>query len=43
MFNAIDSSFGFVIEWPNQVWRAGVTYIPMRKTLVYLVAIMDWV
>ena len=33
---------GLAIERPNQVWCADVTYIPMRKGFVYLVAIMDW-
>jgi putative transposase len=31
------------IERPNQVWCADVTYIPMRRGFLYLVAIMDWV
>ena len=26
----------------NQVWSADITYIPMRKGYLYLVAIMDW-
>ena len=30
------------IERPNQVFCADVTYIPMRKGFVYLVAVMDW-
>jgi len=30
------------IERPNQVWCADITYIPMKKGWVYLVAIMDW-
>ena len=30
------------IERPNQVWCADITYIPMRKGFLYLVAIMDW-
>ena len=30
------------IEQPNQVWCADVTYIPMRRGFLYLVAIMDW-
>jgi putative transposase len=30
------------IEAPNQVWCADVTYIPMRRGFLYLVAIMDW-
>jgi len=31
-----------VIDRPNQVWCADITYIPMRKGFLYLVAIMDW-
>ncbi len=27
---------------PNQVWCADVTYIPMRRGFLYLVAVMDW-
>lgn len=27
---------------PNQVWCADITYIPMRKGFLYLVAVMDW-
>lgn len=30
------------IQAPNDVWCADVTYIPMRKGFLYLVAIMDW-
>jgi putative transposase len=30
------------IERPNQVWCADITYIPMAKGFVYLVAVMDW-
>jgi putative transposase len=33
---------GAAIESPNHVWCADVTYIPMRKGFLYLVAIMDW-
>ncbi len=31
-----------VIDHPNQVWATDITYIPMAKGFVYLVAIMDW-
>ena len=31
-----------VIERPNQVWCADITYIPMARGFVYLVAVMDW-
>jgi len=27
---------------PNQVFSADITYIPMRKGFIYLVAVMDW-
>src|SRR5919202_3987574 len=31
-----------VIERPNQVWYADITYHPMRRSFLYLVAVMDW-
>jgi putative transposase len=31
-----------VVDRPNQVWCADITYIPMRRGFLYLVAIMDW-
>ena len=31
-----------VIDRPNHVWCADITYIPMRRGFLYLVAIMDW-
>ena len=31
-----------VIDGPNQVWCADITYIPMRRGFHYLIAIMDW-
>src|SRR5665647_1742955 len=30
------------VERPNHVWCADVTYIPMRRGFLYLVAVMDW-
>ncbi|BDA82929.1 integrase [Aureimonas sp. SA4125] len=30
------------IERPNHVWCTDITYIPMRRGFLYLVAIMDW-
>jgi putative transposase len=27
---------------PNQVWAADITYVPMARGFVYLVAIVDW-
>jgi putative transposase len=31
-----------VIERPNEVWAADITYIPMSRGFMYLVAIIDW-
>ena len=31
-----------VIERPNQVWATDISYIPMARGFMYLVAIMDW-
>ena len=31
-----------VIDRSNQVWATDLTYIPMRRGFVYLVAIIDW-
>jgi putative transposase len=31
-----------VIDRPNQVWAADITYIPMGRGFLYLVAILDW-
>ena len=33
---------GMGIERPNHVWCADITYIPLAKGFLYLVAIMDW-
>ena len=30
------------VERPNQVWAADITYIPLGRGFLYLVAIMDW-
>jgi putative transposase len=30
------------IDRPDQVWCADLTYIPMRRGFLYLVAVMDW-
>ena len=30
------------IDQPNQVWATDITYIPMRRGFLYLVAIIDW-
>lgn len=31
-----------MIDRPNQVWATDITYIPMARGFVYLVAILDW-
>ena len=33
---------GMQITRPNQVWAADITYIPMARGFMYLVAIIDW-
>ena len=33
---------GLTIDRANQVWCADVTYDPMRRGFLYLVAVMDW-
>jgi putative transposase len=33
---------GLTIDRPNQVWATDITYIPMRRGFLYLVAIIDW-
>ena len=30
------------VERPNQVWAADITYVPMPRGFLYLVAVMDW-
>jgi len=30
------------IDQPNQVWATDITYIPMERGFMYLVAVMDW-
>ena len=30
------------MDRPNQVWCSDITYLPMRRGFLYLVAIMDW-
>ena len=34
---------GLKIERVGQVWAADITYIPMARGFLYLVAVMDWV
>ncbi len=33
---------GLRIDRPNQVWATDITYIPMARGFLYLMAIMDW-
>jgi putative transposase len=33
---------GLAVDRPNQVWCADITYLPMRRGFLYLVAVMDW-
>jgi putative transposase len=33
---------GLAIERPNQVWAADITYVPIGRGFLYLVAVMDW-
>lgn len=30
------------LERPNQIWSTDITYVPMNKGFMYLVAIIDW-
>lgn len=33
---------GLLVNRPGQVWCTDITYIPMRRGFLYLIAIMDW-
>ena len=33
---------GLVIDRANQVWSSDITYVPMERGFMYLVAVMDW-
>ena len=33
---------GLNIDGPNQVWATDITYVPMERGHLYLVAVMDW-
>ena len=33
---------GLQVERPNQVWAADITYVPLSRGFMYLVAIVDW-
>ena len=33
---------GITIDTPNQVWCCDITYLPMKRGFLYLVAVMDW-
>ena len=30
------------VSYPNQVWCSDITYVPMPRGFMYLVAVMDW-
>jgi putative transposase len=33
---------GLLIDRPDQVWATDITYIPLRRGWLYVVAVMDW-
>jgi putative transposase len=33
---------GLQIDRPNHVWSCDITYIPMKKGFMYLIAVIDW-
>ena len=33
---------GLAIDRPNQVWAADITYVPIGRGFLYLVAVIDW-
>jgi putative transposase len=33
---------GLTADRPNQVWATDITYTPMARGFLYLVAVMDW-
>jgi putative transposase len=33
---------GLMIDRPNQVWSADITYVPLRMGFAYLMALLDW-
>src|SRR5262249_35286093 len=33
---------GLTIGRPDQVWCSDITYVPLRRGFLYLVAVMDW-
>lgn len=33
---------GLTIDRPNQVWAADITYLPIGRGFLYLVAVIDW-
>jgi putative transposase len=33
---------GIKIRYPDQVWSTDITYVPLRRGFMYLVAILDW-
>ena len=33
---------GVAVVRPDQVWSADITYVPLRRGFMYLVAVLDW-
>lgn len=33
---------GIEVNRPNQVWCTDITYIPIKRSFLYLIAVMDW-
>ena len=33
---------GLTVDRPDQVWCSDITYVPLRRGFLYLVAVMDW-
>src|SRR6202051_3881534 len=33
---------GLAIDRPNQVWATDITYVPIGRGFLYLVAVIDW-
>jgi putative transposase len=33
---------GLTVDRPNQAWAADITYLPMARGFLYLIAVMDW-
>ena len=33
---------GVKVDWPNQVWAADITFVPMASSFMYLAAVIHW-